>query len=85
MTKENLTKGKLRASIFAGVFGLVCIIMTMFIGYLLTIATIITTTMGIATIIVAILTMWMVYVGTYILLLVLSDLDSALEVYQDEK
>lgn len=84
MTKESLTKGKLRASIFAGVFGLVCIIMTMFIGYLFTIE-IITTAMSVATMIVAILTMWMVYVGTYILLLVLSDLDSALEMYQHEE
>jgi len=74
MTKESLTKGKLRASIFAGVFGLICILLTMFVGYTFSIE-IVESTMGMIMTIITLLIMWMVYVGTYILLLVLADLD----------
>lgn len=69
MTK-GLTKGKIRAGLFAGVFGLVCILITMFVGYMFTI-TPTTTNMELSMSIVAIFTMWMVYVGVYLQLALL--------------
>lgn len=61
---EKLTQGKLRAGIFGGVFGLVCILITMFVGYTFTFE--LPTTMEIVTVIIAVLTMWMAYSATYI-------------------
>jgi preprotein translocase subunit SecD len=63
---EKLKKGNVRAGIFAGVFGLVCILITMFFCYLFTIM--VPDMMTIALIIVAVLTMWMVFAGTYLIL-----------------
>ena len=58
------SKGKIRAGLFAGVFGLVCILITMFVAYMFTSET--TTNMELAMSIVGIFTMWMVYVGAYL-------------------
>jgi hypothetical protein len=46
----------------------------MFVGYTFSIE-IVESTMGMIMTIITLLIMWMVYVGTYILLLVLADLD----------
>jgi len=66
----NLTQGKLRAGIFAGVFGLVCILITMFVGYTFTVE--LPTNMEIIMIIIAVLTMWMAFAATYIGLTILA-------------
>lgn len=59
-------KKGLRTNLFAGVFGILCILMTMFFGYLFTIE--IPNMVTMAMIIVADLTLWMVYVLLYVAL-----------------
>jgi len=61
---KKISKGKLRTLLFAGVFGLVCIMITMFVG--MTYTSSLPTPMEMTMSIVSILTMWMVFVGTYI-------------------
>ncbi len=67
MTK--VSKAKIRSGLFAGVFGLVCMLITLFVGYTFTIS--LPPMLDIAMSIVGILTMWMVFVAAYICLTIL--------------
>ena len=56
-------KEKNRANLFAGVFGIACLIITAMVGYTITLAP--QTEFMYAVAVTMVFTMWMVYVGVY--------------------
>ena len=67
----GLTKESIRTNLFAGVFGIICLMITGLFGYIFTAEVVNAVTF--AMIITMIFTMWMVYFGAFVSLAIVKE------------